>query len=147
MHHAIAEIQVAIAELRELANGLHPSALSSDGLAGALDDLAARSPIPITLAATEERFGAEVETTAWFIACEAVTNAVKHANPSAIEVTVESRAGRLHICISDDGRGGADPAGTGLRGIADRAEALGGRLLIESGHTGGTRIHAELPCA
>jgi signal transduction histidine kinase len=147
VQHGIAEIQVAIAELRELANGLHPSALSSGGLASALDDLASRSPIHVTLAVTEERFPAEVETTAWFIACEAITNAVKHANPSGIGVTVESRSGRLHICIRDDGRGGADPTGTGLRGIADRAEALGGLLCVDSDHAGGTRVHAELPCA
>jgi signal transduction histidine kinase len=147
VQHGIGEIQVAIAELRELANGLHPSALSSGGLAGALDELASRSPIPVTLAVTEERFGAEVETTAWFIACEAIANAVKHASPSAIGVTVESRSGRLHICVRDDGRGGADPTGTGLRGIADRAEALGGLLFVQGGHPGGTHVHAELPCA
>jgi signal transduction histidine kinase len=147
VQNGIREIQIAIAELRELANGLHPSALSSGGLAGALDDLASGSPIPVTLAVTEERFPAEVETTAWFIACEAITNAVKHASPSTIGVTVESRSGRLHICVRDDGRGGADPTGTGLRGIADRAEALGGLLFIDSDHAAGTRVRAELPCA
>jgi signal transduction histidine kinase len=146
VQHGIGEIQVAIAELRELANGLHPSALSSGGLAGALDDLASRSPIPVTLAVTEARFPAEVETTAWFIACEAITNAVKHASPSTIGVTVESRSGRLHICVRDDGQGGADPTGTGLRGIADRAEALGGLLIVQNHHAGGTCVHAELPC-
>jgi signal transduction histidine kinase len=146
VQHGIGEIQVAIAELRELANGLHPSALSSGGLAGALDDLASRSPIPVTLAVTEERFTPEAETTAWFIACEAIANAVKHASPSTIGVTVESRSGRLHICVRDDGQGGADPTGTGLRGIADRSEALGGLLFIESDRADGTRVHAELPC-
>jgi hypothetical protein len=140
VQHGIGEIQVAIAELRELANGLHPTALSSSGLAGALDDLASHSPIPVTLAVTEERFLTEVETTAWFIACEAIANAVKHASPSAIGVTIESRSG-------SDGQGGADPTGTGLRGIADRAEALGGFLHVESDRAGGTSVHAELPCA
>jgi signal transduction histidine kinase len=145
VQRGIGEIQTAIAELRELANGLHPSALTGDGLTGALDDLATRSPVPVTLVVTEQRFPAEVESTAWFIACEAITNAVKHADPSTISVTVEPRAGRLHVCVQDNGRGGADPDGTGLRGIADRAEALGGLLAVENGQPG-TRVHAELPC-
>jgi signal transduction histidine kinase len=146
VQQGIAEIQTAIAELRDLANGLHPSALAGGGLAGALDDLAARSPVPVTLSVTDERFAPGVESTAWFIACEAITNAIKHANPSEITVTVRPHAGRLSVGVSDNGRGGADPTGAGLRGITDRAEALGGLLSVDSDATG-TRIHADLPCA
>jgi signal transduction histidine kinase len=143
---AIAELQGAVAELRELANGLLPSLLGDAGLAAALDDLATRLPLPVEVRATERRFPAPVEATAWFIVCEAITNAVKHADATRIEVEVSAAAGVVVVRVEDDGRGGADPDGSGLRGIADRAEAVGGSLRIEDRAGGGTTVTGELPC-
>jgi signal transduction histidine kinase len=141
------ELQAAVRELRELANGLRPTVLIDGGLAAALDDLAARSPVPIHLETTAERFAPGVEETAWFIACEAVANAVKHAAPGAVAISAGRANGRLHLVIEDDGIGGADPAGRGLRGIADRAEAAGGTLTVHPRDGHGTVVIAELPCA
>lgn len=142
----IGEIQAAVADLRELANGLHPAVLSDAGLAAALDDLASRLPLPVQLQATERRFGPQVEATAWFIACESISNAVKHAGASWIDVDVHTTDDVLTVRVSDDGAGGADPRGAGLRGIADRAEAAGGRLTVQERPGGGTTVTGELPC-
>lgn len=144
---AIAELQGAVAELRELANGLQPALLGDAGLAAALDDLATRLPLPVEVRATERRFPAAVEATAWFIVCEAITNAVKHADATRIEVEVSAAGGAVVVRVGDDGRGGADPDGSGLRGIADRAEAVGGSLRVEDRAGGGTTVTGELPCA
>jgi signal transduction histidine kinase len=119
--------------------------LTDGGLAAALDDLATRSPVPVTLAATEERFGPRVEETAWFIACEAVANAVKHAAPQSVAISTTRRNGCLRLVIEDDGIGGADPMGNGLRGLADRAEVAGGALTVRPGNGRGTVVTAELP--
>lgn len=146
LHGAVEESQVAIAELRALANGLHPAVLSDGGLAAALDDLAARIPVEVTLEATRDRFAPEVEATAWFIACEAVANAVKHASPSSLDITASRHDGNLVLVVHDDGKGGADPSGPGLRGIADRAEAAGGHLVVQTDAGAGTTLIAELPC-
>jgi signal transduction histidine kinase len=143
---AVEQLQFAVRELRDLANGLHPAALSDGGLAAALDDLAARTPLPIRLDATEERFAPEVEQTAWFIVCEAVANAVKHARSRSVAISACREDGHLRLVVEDDGVGGADPAGQGLRGIADRAEAAGGRLAVGERTGGGTVVVAELPC-
>jgi signal transduction histidine kinase len=143
----VGEIRTAVAELRELANGLHPAVLSDSGLAAALDELAARLPLRVELDATDVRFPAPIESTAWFIACEAISNAVKHSGADRIEVDVQARDGLLTLRVADDGCGGADPDGTGLRGIADRAEALGGRLTVSARDGGGTTVTAEMPCA
>ncbi len=140
------EIQAAVVELRELANGLHPAVLGESGLAAALDDLASRLPVPVELRATEQRFSAQVEATAWFIACEAISNAVKHSGATRIDVDVEAGDSLLTVRVGDDGCGSADPDGTGLRGIADRAEAAGGRLAVRARDGGGTTVTAELPC-
>ncbi|MGI8926564.1 MAG: histidine kinase [Tepidiformaceae bacterium] len=145
--NAVDEIQVAVRELRELANGLHPAVLNDGGLCAALDTLAARTAVNVRLEATAQRFAPATEEAAWFIACEAVTNAVKHALPTVIEIRACEENGRLLLVIEDDGIGGADPAGRGLRGIADRAEAAGGRLTVEARPGGGTIVAAELPCA
>jgi signal transduction histidine kinase len=142
---SIQQIQAAIVELRELANGVHPAALTTGGLLAALDDLATRTPVPVLLQVPDERFKPEVEATAWFIACEAVVNAVKHGQPTTITITVARKAQHLVVDIRDDGSGGADPNSQGLRGIADRAESIGGVLVVES-NACGTSIHAELPC-
>jgi signal transduction histidine kinase len=103
--------------------------------------------VPIRLETTAERFAPGVEETAWFIACEAVANAVKHAAPHAVAIGASRTNGRLHLMIEDDGIGGADPAGRGSRGIADLAEAAGGTLTIYPRDGHGTIVMAELPCA
>ena len=145
---AVDELQVAVRELRELANGLRPAVLTDGGLAAALDDLAARSPVPVRLETTEERFAPDVEETAWFIACEAVANAVKHAGAAlGRHQRPAATDDRLRLVIEDDGIGGADPAGSGLRGIADRAEVAGGTLTVRPRGGHGTVVIAELPCA
>lgn len=146
LHGAVDETQVAVVELRALANGLHPAVLSDGGLGAALDDLASRIPVAVHLDATRERFPPEVEATAWFIACEAVTNAVKHAHPSRVDIQASRHDGHLVVVVQDDGVGGADVSGGGLRGIADRAEAAGGRLAVETLAGAGTTVVAELPC-
>lgn len=143
----VSESKVAVRELRELANGLHPSVLSDGGLTAALDDLASRLPVHVLVAEPGRRYPPQVEATAWFIACEAVTNAIKHAEPGRVEVAVNADHNELHLAVSDDGRGGADPEGRGLRGLADRAEAIGGRLAVGPRADGGTSIKAVLPCA
>ncbi len=144
---AVEEIQLAVRELRDLANGLHPAILSDGGLASALDDLAARAPLPVRLTATEERFAPDIEAAAWFIACEAVANAVKHARATRIDVEAGRLDGHLILTIADDGIGGADAEGQGLRGLSDRAEAVGGSLSVGVSDRGGSVIRAELPCA
>ena len=144
---AVDQLQLAIQEIRDLANGLLPATLSDGGLAAALDDLASRSPVPIRLRATDKRYPALVEETAWFITCEAVANAVKHAAPQSVAIHAEHGGDHLRLVIEDDGIGGADPNGSGLRGIADRAEAVGGRVTIDERPGRGTSVIAELPCA
>lgn len=144
---AVDELQAAVRELRELANGLRPAILTDGGLAAALDDLATRSPVPVRLDTSGERFAPHVEETAWFIACEAVANAVKHASPHSVAISTCRENGRLRLTVEDDGIGGADPAGSGLRGIADRAGAAGGTLTVLQRGEHGTVIIAELPCA
>lgn len=142
----VGELQAAVRELRELANGLRPAVLTDGGLAAALDELATRSPVPVRLETTRERFAPDVEEAAWFIACEAVANAVKHAAPCSVAISTCRADGRLRLVIEDDGVGGADPSGSGLRGIADRAEAAGGRLSVQPRGEHGTIVVAELPC-
>jgi len=140
------EAQATVRELRELANGLHPVALASGGLAAAVDDLATRMPGVLELAVSDKRFSEAVETTAWFIVCEAVTNAVKHARGARVRISIDQFGERVLIRVCDDGRGIADPDGNGLRGLADRAAASGGTLVVRSSHRG-TEVEAELPCA
>ena len=144
----VAGLQEAVDELRELARGVHPAILTEDGLAAALESLASRTPLPVSLDVDEERLPPQVEATAYFVACEALTNAVKHAGASKVEVTARRRNGLLVVEVEDDGVGGADvEGGSGLRGLADRVEALGGRLRIESPAGRGTRVVGEIPCA
>jgi signal transduction histidine kinase len=143
---ALGEITLAIEELRELARGVHPAQLD-DGLAPALRELAGRSPLVVEVSAGAERFPPQIEAAAYFIASEGLTNAVKHAAATKVTLSARKEAGCLVVCVSDDGKGGAEPAlGSGLRGLSDRVEAHGGRLFIESGDTG-TTLRAELPCA
>ena len=144
---AVAEIEGAVDELRELARGLRPAQLDA-GLAAALRELALRAPLPVEVRATSERFADSVETAAYFIACEGMTNAVKHAQASKVVLSAGRQDGKLVVRIQDDGVGGAAPAsGSGLAGIADRIAAQGGTLRIESRPGEGTSLTAELPCA
>jgi signal transduction histidine kinase len=144
---ARAELVLAMQELRELARGLHPAVLSERGLAAALESLAASAALPVHVSgASEERLGEAVEAGAYFVIAESITNAVKHADAARIEVRLARAPGALRIEIEDDGRGGADPAaGTGLRGLSDRVEALGGRFSVADRDGGGTVVAVELP--
>jgi signal transduction histidine kinase len=146
---AVAELQVAVEELRELARGVHPAVLTEEGLGGALESLAARTPVPVEIAAAPaERLPSEIEAAAYFVACEAIANAVKHARATQIRVSAERRDGRLVVEVEDDGIGGASlNGGSGLRGLVDRVEAHGGTLRVESEPGTGTRVIGELPCA
>jgi PAS domain S-box-containing protein len=142
------QLSQGLDQLRELARGIHPALLTDRGLRPALAALASRAPFPVVLEVASERFAHGVEVAVYYLVSEALTNAAKYAEPSAVAVTVAHADGVLAAEIEDDGRGGADTAGgTGLRGLADRVEALGGSLRIDSPPGGGTRIRAELPLA
>ena len=144
---AVDGLQVAVEELRELASGIHPTILAEGGLATALDSLAGRSSLPVRVDATDERFSPDVEVVAYFVACEALANVVKHAHASVVTVAAHRENGALVIEVADNGVGGAQlDGGSGLRGLADRVEARGGRLRVESPHGGGTRVVAEILC-
>jgi signal transduction histidine kinase len=141
----VAGLAEAIEELRELARGVRPAALD-DGLAAALAELAAMAPISTEVEATGERFNHEIEAAAYFVASEALTNAVKHADSSQVVLRAGRDNGNLVLSVSDDGRGGAAPgSGSGLTGLADRVAALGGRLDLRSDGSG-TALVAEFPC-
>jgi signal transduction histidine kinase len=146
---ASVELGLAIGELRRLARGLHPAVLTEAGLAGAIRDVADRSAVPIVIAELPEgRLGETVEATAYFVFAEAVTNAQKHARATAIRVTAAGTDSHLRIAVTDDGVGGATAApGSGLEGLRDRVEALGGRFALESPRGGGTRVSASIPLA
>jgi len=145
------ELGQALAELRELARGLHPAVLADRGLAPALETLASRSPLPVIVdGVPEERLAEPLEAAVYFVVAESLTNAVKHAEASELRVSMVTHDGELRVEIADDGVGGADPSvgeGTGLRGLADRVEALGGRLALESPAGVGTIVRAVLPLA
>ena len=140
------DVKEALAELRELARGLHPSVLTTDGLSYALDQLAARAKIPVTVRATAERFPPAVESAAYFVAAEALANVAKYAHASQTRVAAEVVDGELVVEIADDGIGGASlGVGTGLAGLADRVAALDGNLRIDSPVGFGTRVTARIP--
>jgi signal transduction histidine kinase len=144
---ARAELNAALAELRELARGIHPSILTDRGLEAALTAVAGRAPVPVELdLAGCDTLPLSVQTTAYFVAAEAVTNAAKHAQPDRIEVRVDVDGDAAVLEVRDDGSGGVDLAhGSGLRGLADRVSALSGSLEIESLPGAGTTIRARLP--
>jgi signal transduction histidine kinase len=147
LDEAAAELRLALAELRELARGIHPVILSEAGLGPALASLAERSPIPVTVAvAPPDRLPARVEETAYYVASEALANAAKHAHATIVTISAQRRGDGLMVEIDDDGVGGADCNGSGLRGLADRVAAVDGRLQVRSPAGQGTRITAELPC-
>ena len=137
----------ALAELRELARGIHPAILTDRGLGPALEGLVARAPVPVEITdMPEERLAAPVEAAAYYVVSEAITNVAKYAQASAVTVSIRRANGHATVVVADDGIGGADPTlGTGLRGLADRLEALDGHLQVESPDAQGTRISAEIP--
>ena len=146
---AQAQLAQGLAELRELARGIHPAVLTDRGLGPAIESLATRSPVPVEIKELpDDRLAASVEVAAYYVVAEAMTNVAKYAHASHATVSVRRSNGRATVTVSDDGVGGADPAlGTGLRGLADRLEALNGRLDVESSAASGTCISAEIPCS
>jgi signal transduction histidine kinase len=144
---ALEHAQRANEELRELAHGILPAALTHGGLRAGVDALAARLSLPVGLDLPAQRFPPEVEATAYFIVAEALTNVVKHAHATRAQVAGSVQDSHLHVRVRDDGVGGADPHGRGLVGMADRATAVGGRLMVESTVGGGSLVAAMLPLA
>jgi signal transduction histidine kinase len=142
------DLASGLAELRELARGIHPAVLTDRGLGPALDALLARAPVKVDIAALpEERLPAPVEAAAYYVVAEAVTNVGRYAHASGATVEIVRSNGSATITVSDDGIGGADPAhGTGLHGLAARVEALNGHLVVDSVPDHGTRVTAEIPC-
>jgi signal transduction histidine kinase len=134
-------------DLRETARGLHPVILSRGGLGPALKALGRRSPVPVELdVRASERLPEAVEVAAYYVVAEALTNAAKHAHASFVKVEAEAIDGDLRVSVQDDGVGGASPArGSGLVGLTDRVEALGGKLTLHSPPAAGTTLHIDLP--
>jgi signal transduction histidine kinase len=149
VHEALVHAESANEELRELARGIMPAVLSRNGLGPALEALADRSPIPVTLdLRTTGRLPDRTEVTMYFVISEALTNAAKHSHASVVHVTVQSTDSAVRLSIDDDGIGGADPArGSGLLGLRDRVEAIGGTLSVASSSGEGTHVSVELPLA
>jgi signal transduction histidine kinase len=146
IEEAVGQISDAINDLRALANGVRP-ALLDNGLGVALRELAGRSPLPVYVQVDVDRLAADVETTAYFVACEAMANAVKHSRATEIELSAHHQHDRLFVSVSDNGIGGAPTtSGSGLRGLKDRVAAHGGRLTLQSPPGRGTTVTAELPC-
>jgi signal transduction histidine kinase len=142
-------LSAALAELRDLSQGIHPGTLTERGLRPALEDLAYTAPLPVSVAADlNGRLPEQVEAGAYYVIAEALANIAKHAYASSATVRLWRRDGRLLVSVRDDGVGGADPRrGSGLRGLADRVQALGGSFTIESPPRRGTEIRVEIPCA
>ena len=147
LDRAAAEAAGALGELQEIAGGIHPAILADGGLRAALKTLAGRSPVPVDLQVhADERLPDQVEVSAYYVIAEALTNAAKHARASAITVRAETGGGVLCVTVRDDGAGGAGFAkGTGLVGLRDRVEAIGGRVILHSPAGAGTTLRAELP--
>jgi PAS domain S-box-containing protein len=150
LDRALVELNTAHEELRELARGLHPQILSVQGLPAAVRSLAGRAPIPVTVVTVDDsqRWPPLVESAAYFVVSEALTNVLKYAQASTATIRVAPREDMLVVEVTDDGRGGARPTdGSGLGGLRDRVEALDGTFELESPPGEGTRIYAELPLA
>ncbi len=146
LDEASAELEQATAELRELARGIHPGLLADRGLVPALEALASRAPVPVELtAAVAERPAPGVEAATYFLVSEALANVAKHSGAERASVSVAQADGSLSVEVSDDGRGGADPGGSGLQGLADRVAALDGSFSVRDGERGGTVVRATIP--
>lgn len=141
----VAEVRGAQTELREFAQGVRPSPLGSGGLAAALPVLAARAPLQVELDVSVGRLPPAVEAALFFVCSEALTNIAKHANATRVQVSVEPDPVGVVTTVVDDGVGGADPRGSGLRGLADRVEALNGHFSVGDGPGGGTLVVARIP--
>jgi signal transduction histidine kinase len=140
------QLDEARGELEEFARGIHPAVLTEQGLMAAVRQLAERSPIPVEVTGGVQRLTAPVEAALFFVCSEGVANVIKHARASRVTVDLAARGGRVHAVIADDGVGGASmPGGGGVRGVADRIEALGGQLRISSPVGDGTRVAVEIP--
>jgi signal transduction histidine kinase len=142
------ELASALEELRELARGLHPAILTDRGLGAALEALADRSPVPVELDSVPAgRLPPPVEAAAYYVVAESLTNVAKYADASSAHISIEQHNGYAIVQVEDDGVGGVDlDRGSGLRGLADRVEALEGRLIVSSETGRGTRVRAEIPC-
>ncbi len=143
------EAKSALKEIRDLVRGIHPVILEDRGLDAALSAVVARSPVPVTLdVQIAERPPATVESAAYFVVNEALTNVAKHANATRVHVSIARAGGRLVVEVRDNGQGGADPVGgSGLQGLRDRVAGLGGSMYVISPAGGPTTISVELPCA
>lgn len=148
MDRAVAELGLALGELRETARGIHPALLSEDGLTGAIEALAERSSVPVSVhVVPQRRFSAEVEYASYYVIAEALTNTAKHAAAGQARVSVDHDGTQLRIEVRDNGCGGAAlDLGTGLRGLSDRVAALDGRLIVQSAPATGTSVVALIPC-
>jgi signal transduction histidine kinase len=142
------EVTASLSELRDLARGIHPAAVSDYGLSVALESVATRAPLPVELIGVGgDRLPEPIELAAFYIVCEALANVAKHSNATSAVVSLTRESSWVSVEVTDDGMGGASAEkGTGLRGLADRVEAVGGRLQVWSPTGGGTRLRAELPC-
>lgn len=149
LDQARAEIALSLEELRDVAHGIHPAVLSGHGLEVALESIVARAPLPVRLLIDlDGRLQEQLEVAAYYVVSESLANIGKHAEASSATVDVVRKNGQIVVEVVDDGIGGADTErGTGLRGLADRVEALGGRLRVWTPTGGGTRVRAEIPCA
>jgi signal transduction histidine kinase len=145
---ARAEVAASLTDLRNLASGIHPATVTDHGLAVALESLATRATVPVeVIGATPDRLPPPVELAAYFLVSEGLANIAKHARASSAVVRLSRNETHLVVEVTDDGVGGAGSEGSGLRGLADRVETLGGRLQVWSPAGGGTRLRAEIPCA
>jgi signal transduction histidine kinase len=144
---ARAHLDGGLAELRDLARGIHPAVLTERGLEAALDALVQRAPMAVDLRAeVPERLSGTIEAAAYFLVSEALTNVAKYSQADRVSVDVATTGGVLVVTIADDGVGGADPQhGSGLRGLVDRVQAMGGQLEVDSPPGAGTRLRAQLP--
>lgn len=149
VHETREALAQALQELRELTHGINPPLLTERGLSAALDELCRRAPLPARLdVSVDRRLSDEVESAAYFMASEALTNAAKHSHGSEVRMSATYEVGALIVEVTDDGIGGAGAhGGSGLRGLADRVEALGGRFTVSSPPGRGTTLRAEIPCA
>jgi signal transduction histidine kinase len=146
LHALASELDAARADLERFAQGVHPRALTEDGLSAALEELASQAAVPVVLDVPRRRFPGPQEAAAYFVCSEGLANIAKYAQASGARIGVAPVGPRLIVRVVDDGLGGADPArGSGLRGLADRVEALGGTLSVSSPVGAGTRLEAELP--
>jgi signal transduction histidine kinase len=148
LDQAIDEVSAGLQEIRELASGLHPSVLSERGLKCALEAATLRAPVPVDLRVdVDGQLPEQAEAAAYYVVAEGLANVHKHAGARRVSVDARSEDGTLVVEVLDDGVGGADEEGSGVRGLADRVEALGGRLTLTSPAGGGTRLYAEIPQA